>query len=118
MKLQPFLSFLAASAFCVILHSAQAGRATWQLNPGSSTWNTATNWMPNTVPNGASDVATFATSNQTFVELSTAVTVSSIVFSPGASAFKITCTPESPLTITGAGVINNSGVMQKLSLDQ
>lgn len=45
-------------------------------------------------------------------------TVSSIVFSPSASAFKITCTPESPLTIAGAGVVNNSGFMQKLSSDQ
>jgi hypothetical protein len=34
------------------------GSATWKLNPGSGDWNTASNWMPATVPNGPSDVAT------------------------------------------------------------
>ena len=39
--------------------NAQAGSATWNLNPTSGDWNTAANWMPNTVPDGPNDIATF-----------------------------------------------------------
>ena len=33
------------------------GNAQWDLNPDSSDWNTATNWTPTTVPNGAANMA-------------------------------------------------------------
>jgi polyisoprenoid-binding protein YceI len=52
------------------IQPSQAGSATWKLDPATSDWNTSTNWTPVTVPNGPSDVATFATSNQTAVSLS------------------------------------------------
>ena len=100
------------------LHTAHAGSATWKANPVNSDWNTATNWMPNTVPNGASDVATFAASSQTAVSLSAPTEVGSIVFNPGANAFVITCSPDFPLTIGGPGVVNNSSVTQQLVADQ
>jgi len=100
------------------LHAAHAGSATWKGNPANSDWNTATNWMPNTVPNGASDVATFAASSMTAVSLSAPTEVSSIVFNPGANAFAITCSPDFPLTISGPGVVNNSSVTQQLVADQ
>ncbi len=90
-----------------------AGSATWQTNPGSGDWNTATNWMPNTVPNGPSDTATFAASNVTDVSLSAITEVNGIVFNPGANAFRITAGPTLTLTVSGAGITNNSGIAQE-----
>jgi len=100
------------------LHTAHAGSATWNANPANSDWNTATNWTPNTVPNGASDVATFATSSKTAVSISAPIEVSSIVYNPGASAFTITVAHDSALAISGPGVVNNSGITQQLVADQ
>src|ERR1044071_8100763 len=59
-----------------------AGSATWQLDPISGDWNTAANWMPNTVPNGPSDTATFATSHTTELPLSSSVDANGIAFDP------------------------------------
>lgn len=39
---------------------AHADSTTWDLNPTSGDWNTAANWTPTTVPNGPTDIATFA----------------------------------------------------------
>jgi len=44
-----------------------AGSATWNLNPTSGDWNTASNWTPNTVPNSPTDTATFGVSNITTI---------------------------------------------------
>jgi autotransporter-associated beta strand protein len=89
-----------------------AGSATWALNAGTS-WSTPSNWVPNTVPDGPDDVATFDVSN------STAITVydkevNSIVFNPGASAYTISNFSLAPFLITGAGVINDSGATQNI----
>jgi autotransporter-associated beta strand protein len=94
-----------------------AGSATWNMNPAGSDWNTATNWMPTTVPNGPSDIATFATSTGKKVSFSQETEIDSIIFSPGASAFTISNAPFHPVTISGAGVINNSGQLQKINAD-
>ncbi len=91
-----------------------AGSATWGSTPPGGDWNTASNWMPNTVPNGASDVATFATSSQTNVSFSQVTEIGSIIFNPGASVFTITNAPFHLVTISGAGVINNSGRTQQI----
>src|SRR5580765_477217 len=57
-------SLLAAIALLLSGPSAAfAGSATWDLNPGSGDWNTATNWTPTTMPNSSADTATFAFSN-------------------------------------------------------
>ena len=45
-----YLCFVAAIG---VSNSVRAGSATWDLNPGSGDWNTATNWTPATVPNGS-----------------------------------------------------------------
>ena len=95
----------------LLSRAASAGSATWNLNPGSGDWNTATNWTPATVPNGADDVATFAASNTTDVTVSLQTTVNGITFDPGASPFTITTGPIL-LTISGAGITNNSGITQ------
>jgi len=97
------------------------GSATWNLNPGSNDWNTPANWTPATVPNGPSDVATFAGSNVTDIKFSSVATeVSEIVFAPGASSFNIAVDPnitsaDVKLTISGAGLTNNSVVTQTLT---
>jgi autotransporter-associated beta strand protein len=101
-----------------IFQTAFAGSATWDVNPSTGDWNTAANWTPDTVPNGPTDVATFATSNRSDVSLSDDIEVSEIVFNPGASTFSITATTLKILTISGAGIINNSGVEQQFIADQ
>src|SRR4051794_15228430 len=85
--------------------------ATWNLNPGSGDWNTATNWTPATVPNGLGDTATFGSSNITSVVDSGPTQQNGIVFDQGASVFTITCVSQE-LTISGAGITNNSGIGQ------
>ena len=99
---------------------AQAGSATWNLNPTSGDWTDAANWTPETVPNGPTDVATFGVSNLTDVSLSSddipSYELDSIVFAPGASAYTITLTLVYPLTISGAGIVNQSGVIQSFVL--
>jgi autotransporter-associated beta strand protein len=94
-----------------------AGSATWNMNPAGSDWNTATNWTPATVPNGPSDIATFATSTGKKVSFSQETEIDSIIFSPGASVFTISNAPFHPVTISGAGIINNSGQLQKINAD-
>ena len=109
------LSFGAVSA-------VYAGSATWKASPSNGLWNRAANWTPPTVPDGPADVATFATSNLSEVTVAaTSTEIESIVFNSGASAFNITVGPESgsstgvTFNITGAGIANNSGIMQSLT---
>ena len=75
-------------------------------------WNTASNWTPATVPNGPSDTATFGVSNITNISLSAQTAANSIIYDSGASAFALTSLHEFPLTLSGAGVTNNSGIEQ------
>jgi autotransporter-associated beta strand protein len=93
------------------VHAGQAGSATWASDPTSNDWSTAANWSPMTVPNGPSDIATFATSSVTSISLEVNDEVSSIVFPAGASSYTIT-DMDYTLTISGAGVLNNSGATQ------
>ncbi|MDQ3198954.1 MAG: hypothetical protein M3Q46_07165 [Verrucomicrobiota bacterium] len=103
---------------CVLALHAQAGSATWNLNPASSEWNKAGNWTPATVPNSPDDVATFDVSNVTSLTLSNAE-VDSVVFNSGASAYTIRSTTGingSELSLKGAGIINNSGIGQNFEV--
>lgn len=91
-----------------------AGSATWSLNPESSDWNTATNWMPATVPQDG-DTATFDISNTTDVTISALTVVNAIVFTPGASAYTISLPfgiPNAVLNVTDS-ITNNSGQIQQ-----
>ncbi len=92
--------------------TAIAGSATWKNNPSSGDWNTAANWTSATVPNGASDTATFKLSNTTNVSISLNTEVNGVMFNPGASAFTITAGPTLTLTVGGAGIANNSGIAE------
>lgn len=92
--------------------TSSAASATWSTNPPSSDWNSASNWMPMTVPNGPSDNATFQTSNQRFVSLSADTEVNGIIFDSGASPFEIVNGSAITFTISGTGVTNSSGIIQ------
>ncbi len=105
---------LVLSAFLCALtnQSSQAGSATWQLDPAGNDWNAASNWMPNTVPNGPGEIATFEVSDQTDVSVNKPTEVNEIVFAPGASAFQITAQTSATLILSGVGISNNSGLEQ------
>ena len=63
-------------AAVVLLLTAQislAGSATWLSSPQDAAWENPNNWTPGGPPNGPSDVATFAQSSQTTVNISTSV---------------------------------------------
>ena len=88
----------------------QAGSATWLSSPQDSAWENANNWTPGGPPNGPSDVATFAASYRSTVNISTPVEVDRIVFT-AYQDFNIYVT-DSELTFSGTGVTNNSGTYQ------
>jgi autotransporter-associated beta strand protein len=108
-------SLLALPFFLLFLslQSSPAGSATWALNPNGGSWdvNNPSNWVPNTVPNGPDDIATFDVSNITAISAND-IDVNSIVFNPGASAYTITGFSFEGLAVTGAGVLNDSGTTQ------
>src|SRR5947208_11963356 len=100
---------------CVLMFSIQTSRAdsaTWSASPTSSDWNTALNWTPATVPNGAADVATFGLSTITQLSFSANTQVSDIVFNPGASSFTIALNSSRHGTVDGEGITNNSAILQ------
>ena len=116
---QPTLGYTAKS---VLLDFAAPGAPThgsavWKAVPTTGDWNTPANWANNTVPNGSADVATFDKTTIPGVSLSQNTTVDSIVFNPGAAAnpYTITAAPGTTLTISGVGVVNNSGVQKTSS---
>ena len=92
-----------------------AGSATWSLNPPSGNWNGGGNWTPGTVPNSASDTATFGASNRTSVSLSQNTTVADIVFNAGANAFVISVPGMLALNLGGSGISNNSSNAESFS---
>lgn len=93
MKSAIFSLLLLLVAICLAAwHAlpASAGSATWTGAGGTNTWSDPANWNPMTVPNGPSDVATFATSNSTSVTLARSDEVADLIFASNASAFTIT----------------------------
>ena len=118
--LQPsrFANIATLALLCSSAGLAFAGSAAWLQTPASGNWNTAANWTPATVPNGLSDVATFSVSNQTNVNVTSGITLNSIVFQPDASPFNISTSSEfAGVLINGAGVINNSALAQNFSVN-
>ncbi len=111
-------ALLGAMMFLAAIQSARAGNATWNLSPSNGDWNTAANWTPNTIPNGPLDLATFDLSNQTTLSLSATTEVNGITFNPGASGFTTIVPDTQSLTISGAGLTNNSGIVQNFVTPQ
>src|SRR5882724_1345260 len=115
--------FPSATAILTLLLSTMsssfAGSATWKASPATGDWFTATNWTPTTVPNGPADTATFASSNKTRPFIAFNAELNGIVFNPGASAFTImNALGTSPtLSISGAGITNNSGIVQNFAFE-
>ena len=102
---------LSTLLWLLAMQPSHAGSATWSAIPISGDWNTAANWIPATVPNGASDTATFAISNLTNVSISAFTTLDGITFDPQASAFTIS-NGSQVVEMFGAGITNNSGITQ------
>src|SRR5689334_16238698 len=125
---------LAALLAAVVLYSQSDvahGASIWQVATGSSSWNTAANWIPSGVPNSVGANATFngaatgsnpaQTGNRT-ATLDAAQTVGSIVFNTDLSTFTNTVSTGTsgsltfdevgagPATITtmGSGTGNNT----------
>src|SRR6266566_3816161 len=63
--------------------------AVWQESPGSGDWNTAGHWECGIAPVKIGDTAAFNTSTITALSLSNDVTINSMTFNSGASAFTI-----------------------------
>jgi hypothetical protein len=108
---------IVAAVLALTAQISLAGSATWLLSPEDSAWENANNWTPGGPPNGPSDIATFARSAQTDVNLSTAEEVNSIVFTSDSVSFSLHVSPyhgtfQGELIISGTGVINNSSVLQ------
>jgi autotransporter-associated beta strand protein len=109
------------AVFILVLatQTVHAGSATWSQNPVTGNWNEPSNWVPATIPNSATDMATFGASNLTSIVVSDngGEEVSAITFTGGANSFTITISEEAgaqgfALVISGAGIINNSDVTQ------
>ena len=96
-------------------HSARAGSARWNSTPTNDFWFNASNWTPATVPTTTEDTATFGASTITMITFAQ-FSVGSMVFDPGASAYDITPFNPYDFTMAGAGIINNSGVLQSFEL--
>ena len=95
--------------------NAYAGSATWNAVPDNNSWADADNWTPATVPKDTIDTATFGSSSITDLD-ATYLTVGSIVFNPGASAYILHPFDVYKSTMSGAGVFNNSGIVQTIEL--
>jgi len=89
-----------------------AGSASWSaVDQGVfEYWTDVTNWTPQTVPNGPADIATFPSSSRldTLPEINSPIELNSMVFDPGCPSF-FTIEVDGTLTISGAGIIDNSG---------
>jgi len=109
-----FGTIFTAIQFAAILaqSSALAGSATWNLNPATDNWFGVSNWTPATVPNDTHDTATFDVSNVTSIETHRYTNVAEMIFSSGASSFTIASSQNAHMGFRGAGIVNNSGVIQ------
>jgi autotransporter-associated beta strand protein len=112
------VAIAAALLFAAAQQQIVASSATWSANPTSGDWNTAENWMPATIPNGTSDIATFGQSAVTNLSINTtSVSVDSIVYEAGASPYTITTTGAN-LSLYGSGIVNNSGTEQSFNMGE
>jgi len=104
------LAAIGWSLLFVLPTLTYATSAEWDLDPISGDWNTAENWTPNGVPNGPADIATFGLSDRSDVSISEDTEVNSIIFTPAATnRYFIAVNAGSTLTVSGVGIMNNSG---------
>ena len=113
-----------AALFVALLLSAipipaLAVDATWLDAPASADWNLGSNWSGGIAPVNSGDTATFGASTQTSPTLSDNVTIASVTFSRGASAFSIQV-GAFPVTLRlqGDGIMNDSGTCRRSTTAQ
>jgi outer membrane autotransporter protein len=84
----------------------------WSAAPGSSDWNTATNWQLGTAPT-VTDAAIFDVTANAAVTVSQAISVKSLQFNSGAPAYSINilggASGAASLTLAAGGIVDNSG---------
>src|SRR4030095_3708492 len=120
---KPHTSLLLATATLLLL-SMQCGTfaddASW-ISLGSTDWNTNGNWLTDPAGGGypgttAGNTATFrdlSTVTSLFVSASPANSIAGINFNAiETHSFTITVNPAITLTISGTGIVNNSGITQ------
>ena len=119
-SVSPVTALILLLLLPLIQNDALGGSATWLSSPRTNDWHDANNWSPATVPNSPSDTATFGHSLTTHVFVSAETYVSSITFPsslfPSAYTVTVILPPQSStspvLIISGAGIVNNSGLTQ------
>ena len=103
-EMRTYLLSTVAAAALLAATSARAQDATWLLNPGSGSFNTATNWNPAVVP---TNTAIFDASNTTFILFQpfTTTSVATLQFNSGAPAYSFATSEGlfTSISITGAG---------------
>jgi hypothetical protein len=103
---QVFRQILIVAVLGLSVTAALGQNATWLLSPGSSDFNTGTNWSPPTAPTGT---AIFGASNTTSLTFSTNTTIGSMQFNAGGPAYSFAVSSAAtPLEFNGAGIVNNS----------
>jgi uncharacterized protein with beta-barrel porin domain len=102
-----------AAGLCLAASAAHA-QSTWI--GGTTDWNTATNWSPNTVP-PATGTAVFSSTGSTFVDNNSGfVSVGAIQFTAVPNAQAYTIQVDNTFVIGGAGVTNSSTNTQTFSI--
>src|SRR5262245_56962088 len=99
------LTTTAAAAALLAPVGARAEDATW--NPGTSDFNPATNWTPNTVPTGTAFFGAAGVTNVTFAP-GAVNSLGGFTFNAGAPPYSFSLALAGSLTFTGAGITNNS----------
>jgi len=107
--MRAYLLATTAAAALLAATSAHAQDATWLLNPGSRTFNTATNWNPAVVP---TNTAIFGASNTTLISFQpfTTTSIGTLQFNPDAPAYFFATSDGlfTSISVTGAGIVDNS----------
>lgn len=110
-------SILRSSTFLptvlIFLLVSQAPAQTWLSSAGTGDWNTGTNWDTGTIPSSNSATASFGTSGTTSLTLASGVSLSTLQFDSGASAYSINTNGQT-LAFFGAGIVNASSSAQSL----
>jgi len=107
--MRAYLLATTAAAALLAATSAQAQNATWLLNPGSGSFNTATNWNPAVVP---TNTAIFGASNTTLISFQpfTTTSIGTLQFNADAPAYFFATSDGlfTSINVTGAGIVDNS----------
>lgn len=88
--------------------SAKADDAAWSTAPGSGNFNTGSNWVGGTVPDGT---ATFGATTTSSLFISQDTTLGGWVFAPGAPAYDFSLNAATGIGFEGAGIVTNGAAV-------